>query len=266
MGDERMATVGVIGGSGFYDLDGVEVKETTRVQTPYGDPSDAYRICDLSGVEVAFLARHGTPHRIPPHRINYRANVWGFRELGVERILSVNAVGGITAMLRPGTIVIPDQILDKTSGRNCTFYEGEDVVHIDFTDPLCVELRRAISRAAAAKGVGLEDHGTYVCVNGPRLETRAEIEYFSGIGADLVGMTIMPEAVLARELGLCFSAIAVVTNYAAGISGKRLTTAEVFETMRGSMDVIRSLIAATLQAIPSERGCDCSKLLNDARM
>lgn len=261
-----MPKTGVVAGSGFYEIEGVEVKEIKKLTTPYGEPSDMYRICDISGREVAFLSRHGTPHHIPPHRINYRANLWGFRELGVERILSVNAVGGINRKLRPGDIVIPDQIIDMTHGRAATFYDGDEVIHIDFTYPFCSELREALIGAGRKSGAAPMESGTYICVNGPRLESKAEIEYFSSMRADIIGMTVMPEAHLARELEICYAGVAVVTNYAAGISPRRLTTTEVVEVMKASMKQVRSLIAETLKSVPLKRACDCKDALKEAKM
>lgn len=261
-----MPKTAIIAGSGFYDIEGVRVRELKKITTPYGDPSDVYRICEWSDLEFAFLSRHGSPHRIPPHKVNYRANIWGFIELGVERILSVNAVGGINTQMRPGDIVITDQIIDMTHGRASTFYEEHEVVHIDFTMPYCAELRDSIIKAGKIAGIELKDSGTYVCVNGPRLETKKEISLFNNIGGDVVGMTGMPEACLAREMEMCFSGIAVVTNYAAGISAKKLTTTEVVDTMKVSMEKIRKLLMTTLGIIPQERSCDCKNALKDARM
>lgn len=261
-----MAKIGIIAGSGFYDIDGVKVREVRRLATPFGEPSDDYRLCEFSGLEFAFLARHGTPHHIPPHMINYRANIWGFRELGVERIVSVNAVGGIAGELRPGDLVVPDQIIDTTQGRASTFYDKDEVIHVDFTMPYCTELRETVIDAGRRRGIALKGSGTYICVNGPRLESKAEIDYFSKIGADFVGMTVMPEAGLARELALCFAVVAVVTNYAAGISEKKLTTTEVIETMRISMGRIRDLLFETLRNVPEKRSCGCKDSLKEAGM
>jgi len=215
---------------------------------------------------VVLLSRHGTPHHIPPHRINYRANIWGFRELGVQRILSVTAVGGITRELKPGSVVIPDQVIDMTHGRESTFYDSNEVVHIDFTYPFCSELREALAGASLKRGISVERSGTYICVNGPRLESKAEIDYFSAMNADIVGMTIMPEAALARELELCYSGISVVTNYAAGRSPRRLTTTEVVEGMKAALKHVRELIFETLILTPHQRVCECHRALKEARM
>lgn len=261
-----MPNIGIIAGSGFNEIEGIEIKELRKVTTPYGEPSDLYRLCEISGREAVLLSRHGTPHHIPPHRINYRANIWGFRELGAERILSVNAVGGINRELRPGAIVIPDQVIDMTHGRAATFYDSDEVVHIDFTYPFCSELREALTGTGRKLGMAAEGSGTYISVNGPRLESKAEIEYFSSMGADIVGMTVMPEASLARELELCYAGISVVTNYAAGRSPRRLTTTEVVEGMKASMKRVRDLISGALTVAPQQRACECQRALNDARM
>lgn len=259
-----MPKVGIIAGSGFNEFEGVSVRDVRKVSTPYGEPSDSYRICEFKENEFVFLARHGSPHRLQPHRINYRANIWGLRDLGVERILSINAVGGINTGLRPGDIVITDQIIDVTSNRANTFYDSDKVIHIDFTEPYCNELRNALFTAGSRKDVALVNGGTYISVNGPRLETAAEIALFARNGGDVVGMTGMPEACLARELEICFSCIAVVTNSAAGLSSGRLTATEVVDTMKVSTERIRNLLMAALSVIPAERNCECRHALKDA--
>lgn len=261
-----MLKTGIIAGSGFYNIEGVKVKETKKISTPYGDPSDVYRICEFGGMEFAFLSRHGTPHHIPPHKINYRANLWGFRELGIERILAVNSVGGINPEMKPGDIVTPDQIIDMTHGRAATFYDADEVAHIDFSSPYCREVNSYIAEAAEKTGNKLKKTGTYVATNGPRLETAAEIRFFGNIGGDMVGMTGMPEACLARELGICFSCIAVITNHAAGISTHKLTVTEVIESMHGAMEKVRSLLMKTLESLPGKRTCECSEALKDAKL
>ncbi|NOZ24754.1 MAG: S-methyl-5'-thioadenosine phosphorylase [Nitrospirae bacterium] len=258
--------IGLIGGSGLYGIPGFEVSERRRVETPYGLPSDDFLIGELSGRPVAFLPRHSSRHNIPPHKVNYRANIRGFRDLGAERVIAVSAVGGINSGLRPGEIVLLSQIIDFTKSRVNTFYDGDDVVHVDFTEPYCPELRESLVRASESVGISLRDSGTYVCVEGPRLETAAEIAFFSSMGADVVGMTGMPEAVLARESELCYAALAVVTNLAAGISPARLTTREVVETMNRSAGDVNALLTAAVGLIPPSRGCRCGEALKDAGM
>jgi 5'-methylthioadenosine phosphorylase len=259
--------VGIIGGSGLYDIPGLSMTGERRVSTPFGEPSALYRTGEVSDVDVVFLPRHGANHDITPHRINYRANIWGFRELGVRRILSVNATGGIDPGLKPGDIVLPDQVLDMTQGaRASTFYEDDKVVHIDFTDPYCPELRVSIIEAGKNTGTDVRDTGTYICVNGPRLESRAEIRLFGTMGAHIVGMTGMPEAALARELEICMASISVVTNYAAGISERKLTTQEVLVKMKESNGRIKRLIKETISVIPGSRQCPCKDALQGAEM
>lgn len=259
--------IGLIGGSGLYDIDGLNVIDEVSLSTPFGSPSSSYKIGKMHGAEIAFLARHGALHNYPPHKVNYRANIWGFKSLGVQRIISVNAVGGINRLLQPGDIVIADQIIDFTYGsRISTFYEQDKVVHVDFTNPYCGEMRDCIYDAAKNSGVDAIKTGTYICVNGPRLETAKEIKFFSSIGGDIIGMTAMPEAVLARELEICLASLCVVTNYAAGISGSKLTTSEVVATMKTSIDRIKSIIKETLKLIPPLRNCPCKDALKDAEL
>lgn len=255
--------VGIIGGSGLCQL---ECKsELISIETPFGKPSSNYEIFSLDGQEVYFLKRHGEGHIIPPHRVNYRANVYGFRELGVERIFGVFAVGSLDERISPGTIVIPDQVIDFTQGmRENTFYEGPKVVHVDFTHPFCEELRSHVRDVAQRIGIPIHFNSTYVCVNGPRLETQAEIKFFSNIGAHIIGMTLMPEAVLARELEICYCAITVVVNFAAGISKTPLTVEEVKETMKGNLAKVNFLLTETIKSLPYERGCRCKDALKGA--
>lgn len=257
--------IGLIGGSGLYDIEGMTVTEDIEVTTPYGSPSSVYKIGTIGDKTVIFLPRHGSSHNIPPHKINYRANIFGFKQLGVERIISVSAVGGINSAMPPGSVVILDQIIDMTGGaRIATFYDEGRVVHIDFTEPYCPEMRAALVKASENSGIPVINCGTYVCVNGPRLETAKEIEFFSTMGADVVGMTAMPESSLAREMEICMSGLAVVTNSAAGISANKLTVTEVIDTMKRSITSIKSLIKGALTLFPVERGCPCKDALRDS--
>ena len=208
----------IIGGSGLTELANLEVLRRQVVRTPYGEPSGALTFGRIAGHEVVFLARHGYGNTIPPHEVNYCANMWALREQGVKNIVSVASVGGIRADLVPGTLAIPDQILDYTHGRRATFFSSTDhsVTHIDFTHPYSAALRERLLRTAAASGERVLDGGTYAATQGPRLETAAEVNRLERDGADMVGMTGMPEAALAREAGLNYAAIAVVVNHAAG--------------------------------------------------
>jgi len=262
-----MSKIGIIGGSGLYEIKGLTIKGRKEITTPFGRPSDKYLIGKLGDADVIFLPRHGSHHAIPPHMINYRANIWGFKKLGVSRIISVSAVGGIKKGLTPGSIVVLDQIIDMTKNRKSTFYDGQSgVVHIDFTEPFCHELRQVILKAGKLANVPLINGGAYVAVEGPRLETASEIKAFSKLGADVVGMTGMPEASLARELEICYSGISVVANYTAGISKKKLTTTEVMEAMKASTGKIKRLLKEIFTIIPKNRKCPCKEALKEAKI
>ena len=210
--------LGIIGGSGLARLPGLEITGSNAVATPFGPPSSLLHHGRLAGRDIVFLARHGDLHTIPPHRINYRANIWALHSLGVREVAAVFSVGGIAPGLGPGVIVVPDQILDYTSGRDHTFFDGaeEEVVHVDFTRPFAHATRAGLLASAATSGVRALDGGVYGAVNGPRLETAAEIDRMDRDGATIVGMTGMPEAALARELELAYAALAVCVNHAAG--------------------------------------------------
>jgi len=207
----------IIGGTGLTRLDNLNVKHRRAVRTPYGEPSAQLTSGSVRGVPVIFLARHGDGHTIPPHQVNYRANLWALKEEGVSEVVAVASVGGIRRELGPGTVVVPHQIIDYTWGRASTFFEGEAAVkHVDFTEPYTGALRERILAAAGRSGEAARDGAVYAATQGPRLETAAEIDRLERDGADIVGMTGMPEAVLARELELAYAAIAVVVNHAAG--------------------------------------------------
>lgn len=214
-----MNTIGIIGGTGLTRLNDLTINRTEVVNTPYGQPSSALVHGTLHGKSFVFLARHGDPHTIPPHRINYRANLWAMKHIGVDTVIAVAAVGGIDALAAPSKLVIPDQIIDYTWGRIQTCYDDTDteVTHIDFSHPYSSRVRAEIVNAAGRAGIDVVDHGVYGCTQGPRLETIAEIRRMKNDGCTLVGMTGMPEAALARELGLDYACCAVVANWAAGI-------------------------------------------------
>lgn len=214
----------IIGGSGLAKLSALQNPRRRVMRSPYGEPSGALTLGQLAGREVVFLARHGYGHTIAPHEINYRANVWALKELGVQGVFSVATVGGVRPDLGPGTLVVPDQVIDYTHSRKNTFFEGAEarVTHIDFTLPYSARLRTILLEAARAVGERITDGATYACTQGPRLETAAEIERIARDGGDLVGMTGMPEAALAREAGLDYAALGVVVNHAAGRGDSRL--------------------------------------------
>jgi len=239
---------GIIGGTGLTQLANLEVTRRQVVRTPFGEPSGALVFGKLAGQEVVFLARHGFGHTIPPHMVNYRANIWAMNSQGVDNVVSVASVGGIRADLGPGVIAVPHQIVDYTWGRHGTFHEGEDraVVHIDFTRPYCDRLRQRIVSAAHTAGQAIVEGGVYAATQGPRLETAAEIDRFERDGADMVGMTGMPEAALAREIGVCYAAIAVVANHAAGRAESRegIKMEDINATLRKALGQVRVVIEA----------------------
>ena len=238
----------IIGGSGLTQLANLEVTHREVMRTPYGDPSGAVTFGQLGGQPVAFLARHGYGHTIPPHEVNYRANLWALHKIGASGVVSVASVGSIRADLKPGDIVIPHQLIDYTWGRKSTYHEGCGVAvrHVDFTDPYDPALRQQLIEAAARAGMTVSDAAVYAVTQGPRLETAAEIDRFERDGADLVGMTAMPEAVLARELGLPYAAINLVANYAAGRADSRhgISFDAIEQVLQESMGRVRTIIAA----------------------
>jgi 5'-methylthioadenosine phosphorylase len=252
--------VGVIGGSGFYSL--LEDADSVRVSTPYGDPSDEITIGTLSGVPVAFLPRHGRDHRFAPHRVPYRANLWALRSLGVRQVLSLSAVGSLRRELGPGALVVPDQLVDRTWGRDFTIYdELGAVMHVSLADPYCPRGR------AAAIEPGVVDGGTLVVINGPRFSTRAESLAYQSSDWSIIGMTGMPEANLARELALCYTCLALVTDHDAGVeAGGGVTHAEVLSTFAENLPRLRDLLIHTLERLPTEQGdCTCGAVYSDMR-
>jgi len=255
------AGIGVIGGSGFYEF--VEPVGEVTVETPFGLPSDPIMLGEVAGQRVAFLPRHGRDHRFPPHRIPYRANLWALRSLGVRQILAPTAVGSLTSTYGPGTLIIPDQLVDRTSGRAQTFYDEGHAVHVPFADPYCPVGRATSSAAASAAGWDLADSGTLVVIEGPRFSTRAESRWFAAQGWTLVGMTGHPEAVLARELALCYTPIALVTDTDAGIEeGEGVTQDEVFQVFGRNVARLRELVMTVIKDLPAERDCPCPHVLD----
>ncbi|MEI8572170.1 S-methyl-5'-thioinosine phosphorylase [Methylomonas sp. LW13] len=241
-------TLAIIGGTGLTQIDALTITGEERLTTPFGEPSAPYLLGELNGKKLVFLARHGNPHRIPPHKINYRANIWGLKQLGVTEIIGVAAVGGIGTKMAPAVIAIPDQLIDYSYGREHTFFADdlEHVTHIDFTEPYTPSLRARIIQAAQQANISLTPSGTYGCTQGPRLETVAEIKRMANDGCDLVGMTGMPEAALARELGLAYANISVVANWAAGVVEGEITMAEIEKNLEVGMANAIALLKATV--------------------
>ncbi len=256
----KIAEIGVIGGSGLYAF--LDDAREVVVETPYGSPSDPLVVGEVAGRQVAFVPRHGRDHRFPPHRIPYRANLWALRSLGVRQVLAPCAVGGLQPALGPGTLVVPDQLVDRTSGRAQTFHDT-GAVHVSFADPYCPDGRRAALSSAEAAGWPAADGGTMVVVEGPRFSTRAESRWFAAQGWSLVNMTGHPEAVLARELALCYTAVALVTDLDAGVEGGvAVTQEEVFRFFGESTARLRDLLYAVVGALPRERQCPCARALD----
>ena len=239
-----MTLAAIIGGSGLTNLKNLEITHREVKRTPFGEPSSPLVYGRLGGQAVVFLARHGHGHTIPPHEVNYRANIWSIKETGATHVIAVNAVGGIAGALKAGQLVFPDQIIDYTYSRSHTFFGNEQkpVTHIDFTYPYCEELRQIFIRAARAAGIAAAERATYAATQGPRFETIAEIKRLERDGGDIVGMTGMPETCLARELGLCYASIAVVANPAAGKAAGEISLKQIERTLETGMESVRALL------------------------
>lgn len=253
------AEIGVIGGSGFYGLS--EHLTDVVVQTPFGPTSDPISVGEVGGRAVAFVARHGREHQLPPHRVPYRANLWALHSLGVRQVLAPCAVGSLRAELGPGALVVPDQLVDRTSGRASTFFDGPVTYHASFADPFCPDLRRHSVAAAESGNWPVTGGGTMVVIEGPRFSTRAESQWYAGAGWSLVNMTALPEAALARELGLCFASVALVTDRDAGVedgSEASVTEAEVFEFFAKNVDRLRGLVGDIIGRLPIDLTCTCA--------
>jgi 5'-methylthioadenosine phosphorylase len=256
------AEIGVIGGSGFYDF--LEAAESVSVETPYGPPSDALTLAEVGGRRVAFLPRHGAGHTLPPHKINYRANLWAMQSLGVSRVIGPCAVGSLRRELRPGDVVIADQLVDRTSGRPDTYHDGPVVAHLSAADPYCPELSRLAVRAVEDSGMTAHSGGTVVVIQGPRFSTRAEGRWFASCGWDVVGMTQYPEVVLARELGLCYLNLSLVTDYDSGLADDPdrapVTVQEVLDVFSRNMEKLRRALLLVIDRAPADRSCGCAEL------
>ena len=266
-GDPGRAEIGVIGGSGFYEF--LTDARAVSVSTPFGSPSDDVVVGELAGRRVAFLARHGQGHRFPPHRVNYRANLWALRSVGVRQVLAPCAVGSLRPKLVPGTVVVPDQVVDRTFGRPHTVYDAEGpVVHVGFADPYCPRGRSAVTTAAAGSPMTAVDGGTLVVVNGPRFSSRAESQWHQRAGWSVIGMTGMPEAAIARELALCFTTLALVTDHDAGVaSGESVTHDEVLRVFAHNIGALKDLLRDVIRLLPAEApdataDCPCRRALD----
>ncbi len=261
------ADIGIFSGSGMYDISADKV-EKAKISTPYGPPSDLIDICTIGDKKVAFLPRHGKNHAIPPHKINYRANLWAMKELGVSRIISPCAVGSLQKEIQPGDFVVTDQFIDRTKGRIDTFADGPDVMHISAAEPYCPELRNLAISAIESEGARAHKAGTIVVINGPRFSSKAESKWFTQMGWHTVNMTQYPEVVLAQELGICIVNIAMVTDYDAGLVGDvpEVTTKEVVRMFQNSIGTMHKILIRLVNSVPASRGnkCRCSQKPEEA--
>ncbi|WP_324668275.1 S-methyl-5'-thioadenosine phosphorylase [Geochorda subterranea] len=264
---EARADVGIFGGSGFYSI--AEDVEELWIETPYGPPSDKVALLTIAGRRVAFLPRHGKDHRLPPHRINYRANLWAMKALGVRRVIGPCAAGSLQPDIPPGTFVLCDQFVNRTWGRADTFFDGPITTHISAADPYCPEMRAVAARSCQRLGIDYRPTGTVVVVQGPRFSTRAESREFRERGWHVINMTQYPEVILARELGMCYLNVSLVTDYDAGLEGhpevRPVTHQEVLRVFNSNLERLRTLLWELIPALPAERGCACGRAVEEAR-
>jgi 5'-methylthioadenosine phosphorylase len=259
------ALLGVIGGSGLYDMAGLEEIAEVRVTTPFGDPSDVYVTGRIGARRIAFLPRHGRGHRIAPSELNFRANIHGFKALGADAIVSVSAVGSLREGVRPGSVLVPDQFIDRTRGRVSTYFGDGIVAHVSFADPFCVPLSEWLADAARRAGADVHEGGTYVCMEGPLFSTRAESHLYRSWGGDIIGMTNLQEAKLAREAEICFATLAMVTDFDCWRSEEEdVVITDVLEVLRANADVAKRTVGLVAQRLEDERECACRCALEHA--
>lgn len=261
------ASIGIIGGSGLYDL-AKNLKEI-KVETPYGPPSDKIALGEIAGHQVAFLPRHSKTHDVPPHQINYRANIWALKELGVSRIVTSHAVGSLQPEIEPGDFVILDQFVDRTKGRVDTFYDGQLATHVSTAFPYCPQLCRLAIKTAKNLKLKVHETGTVVVIQGPRFSTAAESQWFTKMGWHTINMTEYPEIALAREKEICYCAIAIATDYDSGLVAEGavdpVSTQEIIKTFQSSLGKVKKLILALLESWPKRAACGCQQALTGAR-
>ena len=260
-----MTTVGVIGGSGLYQMTGLERGEWISVDTPFGASADADFVGELAGVRVVFLPRHGRGHRILPSELNFRANIYGMKKLGVERLIAVSAVGSLKKDIAPGHIVIPDQFIDRTRGRISTFFGRGIVAHVSYADPMCSDLTALLAMVGREIGATIHAGGTYVCMEGPQFSTRAESLLYRSWGADIIGMTNLQEAKLAREAEICFATLALATDYDCwNTEAGDVVIEDVLAILGNNVATAQNLIRGTVRRLPAARSCPCAQALKDA--
>ncbi len=259
------AKLGVIGGTGLYQIEGVTDLQHVEIETSFGNPSDSIGVGAVEGVSVAFLPRHGKGHRISPTEVPSRANIWALKSLGVEQIISVNSCGSFKEELKPGHLLIPDQIIDRTQKRTNTFFGDGIVAHIQFSDPFCPTLSDVLYRAALDAGATVHKGGTFIAMEGPAFSTRAESRLYRSWGADVIGMTVLPEARLAREAEICYASIACITDYDSWHETNEAVTVEVvMTTLRNNIGLARETIRLAAGRLPSVRACGCQNALGSA--
>src|SRR2546421_6032348 len=259
------ATIGIIGGSGLYQMEGMKVLDERTIETPFGEPSDPYVIGEIDGVRVAFLSRHGRGHRLSPSELNYRANIYGMKSVGVERILSLSAVGSLKEEHRPLDFVLPDQFFDRTRGRVSTFFGDGLVAHISFADPICPQLSDVLHKSARAVGVITKKGGTYLCMEGPAFSTKAESSVYRSWGMDVIGMTNLQEAKLAREAEICYVTVAMVTDYDCWHPAHdAVTVTDIIANLNQNAENACKVVKAVVAAMPAERTCNCGSALKHA--
>ena len=265
---EEKAEIGIFGGTGIYDSGLLENAQEIDIDTPYGKPSDTITVGVFKGRKIAFLPRHGKKHAIPPHMINFKANIWAFKELGVKRIIAPSAVGSLKENFHPGDFALPTQFLDFTKSRETSFSENGKVIHISVADPFCPELQEAVMETVQVNSmvdtdVTLHQDCTYVCIEGPRFSTKAESKFFKSTGADIIGMTLVPECQLAREAQICYVSISTVTDYDVWAE-KPVTAKEVMDTLSKNVGNTKKILTTLIDKIPKTKSCDCEKALSEA--
>ena len=260
---EKDVEIGIIGGTGIYDSDLLENTQEVNIDTPYGKPSDTITVGIFKGRKIAFLPRHGKKHTIPPHMINFKANIWAFKELGITRIIAPSAVGSLKEELEPGHFALPTQFLDFTKSRNGSFSKEGRVIHISVADPFCPELQASILQITDKQNLKIHKDCTYVCIEGPRFSTKAESKFYRSMKVDIIGMTLVPECQLAREAQMCYASISTVTDYDVWAE-KPVTAKEVLNTLSKNVEKTKKILTELIDKIPKTRSCSCAKALEEA--
>jgi len=264
-GSVARADIGIIGGSGLYDIEGLRRVKEVSVKTPFGAPSDTVVLGELDGTRIAFLSRHGRGHRINPSEINYRANIFALKSLGVRRVISVSAVGSMKESIKPGDVVLPDQFIDLTKRRVSTFFEGGIVAHVAFGDPVCPSLGAVLLDATRAVGATVHQGGVYLCIEGPQFSTKGESRLYRQWGVSVIGMTNLPEAKLAREAELCYATVALATDYDCWHETEEAVTVEsILATLRQNVSLAKRLLRTAIPLVANGKACICQRALQDA--